>query len=141
MNRSVLEEKAQRLRELAVELKTYSSLESKLTSKNFRGELRDAFSITPKNKKDILNGILTKLTFAEKKGYRPLSNFKHYVEKYLGETDVVNPLRTSKSSLKRSPSKGGKWSAKYKRSIDCNNPKGFSQKQHCKYGRKTRKHK
>jgi hypothetical protein len=25
-----------------------------------------------------------------------------------------------------------KWSMKYKRSIDCNNPKGFSQKQHCK---------
>jgi thiol-disulfide isomerase/thioredoxin len=31
---------------------------------------------------------------------------------------------------------GGKWSLKYKRSIDCKNPKGFSQKQHCKYGRK-----
>tara|TARA_B100000900_G_scaffold397080_1_gene397026 strand:+ start:826 stop:1905 length:1080 start_codon:yes stop_codon:yes gene_type:complete len=28
-----------------------------------------------------------------------------------------------------------KWSDKYKRSIDCNNPKGFSQKAHCK-GRK-----
>lgn len=28
--------------------------------------------------------------------------------------------------------KGGKWSDKYKRSIDCDNPKGFSQKQHCK---------
>ena len=28
-----------------------------------------------------------------------------------------------------------KWSAKYKRSIDCNNPKGFSQKAHCQ-GRK-----
>lgn len=25
-----------------------------------------------------------------------------------------------------------KWSAKYKRSINCNNPKGFSQKAHCK---------
>ena len=25
-----------------------------------------------------------------------------------------------------------KWSVKYKRSIDCNNPKGFSQKQYCK---------
>lgn len=24
-----------------------------------------------------------------------------------------------------------KWSKKYKRSIDCNNPKGFSQKAHC----------
>ena len=29
------------------------------------------------------------------------------------------------------------WSKKYKRSIDCNNPKGFSQKAHC-YGRKKR---
>ena len=34
---------------------------------------------------------------------------------------------------------GGKWSMKYKKSINCNRPKGFSQKQHCKYGRKTYK--
>jgi|TARA_B100000287_G_C20238085_1_gene624959 hypothetical protein len=33
-----------------------------------------------------------------------------------------------------------KWSKKYKRSIDCNNPKGFSQKAHCQ-GRKKRKKK
>ena len=32
--------------------------------------------------------------------------------------------------------KGGKWSMKYKKSINCNKPKGFSQKQHCKYGRR-----
>jgi thiol-disulfide isomerase/thioredoxin len=31
---------------------------------------------------------------------------------------------------------GGKWSQKYKNSIDCSKPKGFSQKQYCKYGRK-----
>ena len=31
-----------------------------------------------------------------------------------------------------------KWSMKYKKSIDCNHPKGFSQKQHCKYGRPTK---
>ena len=31
-----------------------------------------------------------------------------------------------------------KWSQKYKKSIDCNNPKGFSQKAHCA-GRKKRK--
>ena len=30
---------------------------------------------------------------------------------------------------------GGKWSQKYKKSINCNNPKGFSQKQYCKYSR------
>jgi hypothetical protein len=31
------------------------------------------------------------------------------------------------------------WSRKYKKSINCRRPKGFSQKQYCKYGRKTRK--
>jgi hypothetical protein len=37
---------------------------------------------------------------------------------------------------------GGKWSKKYKKSIDCKNPKGFSQKQHCNYGKnKTQKRK
>ena len=35
---------------------------------------------------------------------------------------------------------GGKWSLKYKKSINCNRPKGFSQKQHCRYRNKnTRK--
>ena len=37
--------------------------------------------------------------------------------------------------------KGGKWSKKYKKSINCKKPKGFSQKQYCKYGRKTRRKK
>lgn len=31
-----------------------------------------------------------------------------------------------------------KWSHKYKKSIDCSNPKGFSQRAHCQ-GRKKRK--
>ncbi len=29
-----------------------------------------------------------------------------------------------------------KWSQKYKKSIICKRPRGFSQKQYCKYGRK-----
>ena len=29
--------------------------------------------------------------------------------------------------------KGGKWSTKYKRIINCRKPRGFSQKQYCKY--------
>ncbi len=37
-----------------------------------------------------------------------------------------------------------KWSIKYKHSIDCKKPRGFSQKQYCKYGRnkhrRTKKH-
>ncbi len=33
---------------------------------------------------------------------------------------------------------GGKWSLKYKRSINCRKPKGFSQRQYCKYSRKKK---
>ncbi len=36
---------------------------------------------------------------------------------------------------KTKKSKPRKWSQKYKNSINCRNPKGFSQKQYCKYGR------
>jgi len=31
-----------------------------------------------------------------------------------------------------------KWSKKYKKGINCRKPRGFSQRQYCKYGRKTR---
>ena len=34
-----------------------------------------------------------------------------------------------------------KWSRKYKKSINCNRPKGFSQKQYCKYGRSRKNRK
>jgi len=52
--------------------------------------------------------------------------------------------RTRKHTRKhaRKHARRHKWSLKYKRSINCKHPKGFSQRQHCKYGRKnwTRKH-
>lgn len=50
-----------------------------------------------------------------------------------------NPRKTRKTSKTRKNNiikKGGKWSLKYKKSIDCSRPKGFSQKQYCKYSRK-----
>jgi len=42
---------------------------------------------------------------------------------------------TANDGIQRS---GGKkrWSVKYKKSINCSNPKGFSQKQYCKRKRK-----
>ena len=43
-------------------------------------------------------------------------------------------MRNTTKSVKKTKRK---WSLKYKRSIDCKRPRGFSQKQHCKYGRKT----
>ena len=48
--------------------------------------------------------------------------------------------KTKKLIMIRSKKRiGGKWSIKYIKSINCNRPKGFSQKQHCKYGRRTHK--
>lgn len=35
--------------------------------------------------------------------------------------------------------KGGAWTPTYKDTINCARPKGFSQRQYCAYGRKTRK--
>ena len=32
-----------------------------------------------------------------------------------------------------------RWSAKYKKSINCKAPRGFSQRQYCKYGRNHKK--
>lgn len=48
--------------------------------------------------------------------------------------------RKAKENKRSKQTKKRKWSLKYKKSINCKRPKGFSQKQHCKYGRKkTRK--
>jgi hypothetical protein len=50
-------------------------------------------------------------------------------------------LKGGKRKLKKTHKKritGGKWSRKYKMSINCKRPKGFSQKQYCKYSRKRR---
>jgi hypothetical protein len=44
-------------------------------------------------------------------------------------TERYNKLQEEIASLKE------KWSTKYKKSIDCDNPKGFSQRAHCR-GRK-----
>jgi len=50
-----------------------------------------------------------------------------------GRKSIYNKTRRIARNKKRY---GGKWSLKYRRSINCRKPKGFSQKQHCKYGRK-----
>ena len=43
--------------------------------------------------------------------------------------------RTRKNKKRLTKGKPRKWSRKYKNSINCSRPKGFSQKQYCKYGR------
>lgn len=119
----------------------------RLTMRNFRENLLDLCDLAEadnKKQKTVLKNVLKNIKTREKIYHsvsRTLSNntdykdklknletVSHYITLFLNSTE--NPI------LKR---RGGKWSAKYKRTIDCNHPKGFSQKQHCKYGRKTRK--
>jgi hypothetical protein len=47
-------------------------------------------------------------------------------------------IKTKKSNKIKSKTKtkSKKWSDTYKKSINCKSPKGFSQRQYCKYGRK-----
>lgn len=50
--------------------------------------------------------------------------------------------KNMKKSVNKSVNKSVKrWSNKYKKSINCSNPRGFSQKQYCKYGRNRGKSK
>ena len=46
---------------------------------------------------------------------------------------MVNLTKKNKKSSKHSTKK---WSLRYKKSINCIRPRGFSQRQYCKYGRK-----
>ena len=47
--------------------------------------------------------------------------------------DIVN-IRNGGTRRRKTKTRRHKWSLKYKRSIDCKHPKGFSQRQHCKHG-------
>jgi thiol-disulfide isomerase/thioredoxin len=77
---------------------------------------------------------------------RTIDSFIEWIKTKTGEYEITrdsskggNSNRSKRSRMTRRKSRskrGGKWSLKYKRSINCKNPKGFSQKQHCKYGRK-----
>ena len=50
--------------------------------------------------------------------------------------ELIKEIEQVAGKKKRKTHRGKKWTRKYKRSINCKNPKGFSQKQYCKYGKK-----
>lgn len=85
---------------------------------------------------------------------RSIDSFINWIESNITELKSTNPPsnpqivynRLIKGENKKQtggkPATRRKWSRKYKLSINCRRPKGFSQRQYCKYGRhKTRKQK
>ena len=79
---------------------------------------------------------------------RSVDSFINWIETKIQK--VVSNSSTSKDVYKRILKKntrrykklnGGKWSRKYKKSINCLKPKGFSQKQYCKFSRNRNRNK
>lgn len=71
---------------------------------------------------------------------RSTESFLRWIDHKLGSSSHKK-RRHSKSTKRHKKShsrsqRGGKWTLKYKKSINCKKPKGFSQRQHCKYGRR-----
>jgi len=73
-------------------------------------------------------------TSSVKNVYNRISNTKKHYYKKKKHNKTYKRTR-SKNKKHKKKHKGGKWSQKYKSSINCNKPKGFSQKQYCKYSR------
>lgn len=113
-----------------------------------RGSVIESYENSSVNKKDrsvdsfirwveskINNVISTTPTSSPENVYKRLS--KTAKGKKERKTKSHNNHTNKKHRNKKHRSqKGGKWSRKYKSSINCSRPKGFSQKQYCKYGRK-----
>lgn len=80
----------------------------------------------------INNVISTNQTSSPENVYKRLVRSEKHATKSKNKT---RHNKTKKNNKTRRKHRGGKWSKKYKDSINCSKPKGFSQKQHCKYGR------
>ena len=80
----------------------------------------------------INNVISTNQTSSPENVYKRLVRSEKHTTKSKNKTRHNKTKRNNKTKTRH---RGGKWSKKYKDSINCSKPKGFSQKQHCKYGR------
>lgn len=67
---------------------------------------------------------------------RTIDSFIEWIQSKTDENKEYKIYELQKAGKKTKKKRGGKWSLKYKRSINCKKPKGFSQKQYCKYSRK-----
>lgn len=97
-----------------------------------KGKIVETYENASINKKD--RSVSSFINWIESKINNMISTNKTSSAKH-----VYQRMNKSKKHIKtvnkKNKHRGGKWTRKYKLSINCNNPKGFSQKQYCKYGR------
>ena len=75
-------------------------------------------------------------TIEEYNGPKTTDGFSNWIRSKTGVSMTGGKKKRILTKRKKRSKKGGKWSKKYKKSINCKRPRGFSQKQYCKYGRK-----
>lgn len=95
----------------------------KLIHRHYDGGLPKFVKINDRNINS--NTILQKIACISDE----LENMGFFKEAFVLD-DVL--IRVAEYNAPRAGKKKKRWSIKYKKSINCNNPKGFSQKQYCK---------
>ena len=101
------------------------------------GKIVEPYEKSSVKKKDrgvssFINWIESKINKME--STTPTSSAKHVYNR-ISKTKKRHTTHHKKTRHHKRIHRGGKWSRKYKLSINCNRPKGFSQRQYCKYGR------
>ncbi len=106
---------------------------------NFKIELFDKETNNkPNDLKEEFNFLKKKEIYTQVKAHFDVMNFKIKSCELDEKSNKIVLTIHQLINESNNPRKGMKsrWSVKYKRSIDCNNPKGFSQKQYCKRKRR-----
>jgi len=102
------------------------------------------------DKKSIINSVRKNFNGVEN-GYESMSNIVKDINKNIPDVKIPKFPEMKEDETKEATASGSagvfvppmsgemeeKWSEKYKKSINCNNPKGFSQRAHCQ-GRKKK---
>jgi len=102
----------------------------------FKNSTNEVIKILFKRREDAIDNTITlfdqKHSTDPKYPLLPLSN----AVKNKMFSGLIGGKKKTKNYTRKNNKKGGKWSLKYKRSINCRRPKGFSQRQYCKYSRR-----
>jgi len=123
------------------DMKTSSYEDSNVKNKNrsaesFREWINHYVNMNKRHKPEKLHKPLLLMTHNNSSEKQDVYNYKsNLLSRSKSSNSSKSSKRKSKKTQKINSQMGGKWSLKYKRSINCKRPKGFSQRQHCKYGR------
>tara|TARA_B100001142_G_scaffold224963_1_gene223124 strand:- start:3855 stop:4505 length:651 start_codon:yes stop_codon:yes gene_type:complete len=115
----------------------YSSGSRPNQSAHSWGYARLGSSITGGKASAVDYKILKKYCSKKSKALKLATKMKGKGTRRVKKVKIGGGKKYKKSVKKYMKHKPRKWSKKYKKKINCKRPKGFSQRQYCKYGRKN----